>query len=197
MKPLKYITRTLLIVSLLIVGASQTFALEARGIGIAPTYADTEHPQYPLNKAWFLTDIGPGESVDSSVTVVNHSLEETTVEVYTVDSTTNNVGGFALEGKGDTPDEVGSWVTFYPETEAVQMVEAILEAGEALNIPFTFAIPAGTEVEPREYSGAIVTSEVVEDLGPGLHIATRVGSRIYNRPPGDAIYGYEIDTHIL
>ena len=249
-----------LVIALCLSATAQAFAISGNGIGIYPRYSD---PNNPLTKAWFLYDSLPGETIEDSVTVSNITEKPVTLEVYAVDSTTNNKGGFALEGKEDPRDGVGAWVKFIVDGDGVPVtpgtpvevesgsdvivenvaaaenetvtkeekaeVEAIeeegteaeeaaeevaqdtpaevqtfqrtalnhpageeasevilsLEPGEEIVLPFTFTVPTGVEIEPGEHSGAIVTQEIAEPSGPGLHIATRIGARIYYTAPGE------------
>src|SRR3990167_9490337 len=116
--------------------SSLVLALGTGGIGGYPANPD---PNVPGSTSWFIYNLDLGESKDDAILVVNNSDETQTIKLYPVDSTTNNVGGFALEAENDPRDGVGAWI---------ELAETIitLEPGANREIPFTIVIPQDADV---------------------------------------------------
>lgn len=161
-------------------GISKVMAINGGGIAIFPSNPDDSDPR---TKSWFIYNLDPGETMNDSVTLRNDSGEKQILEIYPVDATLNNMGGFALEMKNDSREDVGSWVQ-------LEESEVELEIGEAKKVGFTITIPDDASV--GEHAGGIVIqkrdlSEEQKNVKGGFVIQTRLGVRIYQTVPGEVI----------
>jgi LysM repeat protein len=155
----------------------------AIGTGGIAAYPANPSPDNDLTKSWFIYGLGPGESKEDAVIIRNDTGEDQSLTVYAVDSTTNNVGGFALEKESDNRDNIGKWIEFIDETEFD------LISGESREVKFKITIPPDASV--GEHSGGIMAqkglTEEQKNLKGGFIITTRLGVRIYETVPGEII----------
>ncbi|MEA3304620.1 MAG: DUF916 domain-containing protein, partial [Patescibacteria group bacterium] len=157
-------------------------AIGFQGIGGYPANPDSEDD---LTKAWFTFEIDPGEKKEDALIVVNESEKAEKILLYPVDSTEDNLGGFALSKRGDEHNEIGSWVELGKN-------ELVLSPGEKLKVSFTLRIPSGTS--PGEYAGGIIIQKANSDKDPqtGFSINTRLGIRVYATVTGQIIRNLEL-----
>ncbi len=174
----KKLKACLLIVSILFLFLSlapvQVSALSFAGIGIKPS---------PINGArdWFIYHLGPGESAEDYIEVLNDTESEQHLLIRPYDSEASNIGAFALTGSNNIQEGIGVWVKMEEE-------EVTLAPGERKNIKFTITIPENADV--GEHSGAITVMASLPKVVSGFNgaaISTRVGARVYNTVPGEMI----------
>ncbi|MDD3190909.1 MAG: DUF916 domain-containing protein [Candidatus Pacebacteria bacterium] len=163
-----------------ILGYNQTScAIGGSGLIAYPANPDSNNP---LTESWFIYDLDRGESKKDALILENNSEEEIFVRLYTVDSTTNNVGEFSLESETDSRDEIGQWIKLSTESLA-------LKPGEGKRIDFTITIPQNAR--SGEISGGIIIqkelTEEQKNATSGFVISTRLGIRIYETVPGEVI----------
>lgn len=153
------------------------WAISAEGLSI---YPGNEDSQNPLTKSWFIYNLESGVSKNDELIIFNSLKKSVTVEIYPVDSKTNNLGGFALAERNEPRVSVGAWIT--PEK-----IEATLPPKKETRIPFTLTVPQG--LEPGEYSGGIIveTKDQKPSLENSIQTKTRIGIRVYETVPGEII----------
>jgi len=173
-----------LLLSLLITSGILSYAHISRAIGGSGLIAYPANPDSnnPLTESWFIYDLDRGESKQDALILKNNSEEEISVRLYTVDSTTNNVGEFSLESETDSRDEIGQWIKLSAES-------LTLAPKEERQIDFTITIPQNAR--SGEISGGIIVqkelTEEQKNATSGFVISTRLGIRIYETVPGEVI----------
>lgn len=154
-------------------------AVSGDGLIAYPTNAD---PDNSLSQSWFIYDLNPGESKEDYLTVKNDSDQEQSIKIYAVDSTTNNMGGFALEEENDIRDSIGKWII--PEVDHM-----IIKPRQEQQVKFNISIPI--EATAGEISGGIIIqkdlTEEQKNAKSGFVISTRIGIRVYETVPGETI----------
>ncbi len=160
---------SLLLLSLFVF--SLTHAVGFQGISGYPAHPD---PNDIRTKSWFLYTIDPGTTKEDAVVITNGTDTDQEISLTVVDSTVDNLGGFALKNENDTQEGIGVWLR-------LSKPSILLKAGEQVEIPFALTIPAG--VAPGEYSGGVIIQKIQkisEDTkDPGFSINTRMGVRVY------------------
>jgi LysM repeat protein len=153
-------------------------ALGISGDGLI-AYPTTSDPNNPLSQTWFIYNLAPGKSKEDSLTIKNNSDQQASVSLYAVDSTTNNMGEFALEEENASRDYIGKWIKL--ETNRLT-----LEPKEEKRVKFTISIPEDAAV--GEISGGIIIqkdlTEAQKNTKNGFVISTRIGIRVYETVPG-------------
>lgn len=150
------------------------YALTFNGVGIKPA---------AINGArdWFIYSLGPGESVEDYLEVINDTDEENTIRLAPYDSEPSDTGDFALSGPNSEQKGIGKWVI-------MEEKEVVLASREKKIIKFKLQMPDDADV--GEHSGAITAQSTatiaIKGIG-GAAIGTRVGARIYNTVPGEII----------
>lgn len=157
--------------------AECTYAVSGDGLIAYPTIAD---PANQLSQTWFLYDLPAGESKRDSLTIKNDSDTAAAVSLYAVDSTTNNMGEFALEEEKDSRDRIGKWIV-------LEENRLTLQPREEKQVGFTISIPE--DAPAGESSGGIIIqkdlSEAQKNTTSGFVISTRIGIRVYETVPGN------------
>ena len=87
-------------------------AISYETLGGRPAYPD---PNVEKSSAWFIYHLKPGESKEDGALIVNNSDKSRTVLIYPADGAVGSSGGFALKQLADQQQEVGTWVTLYPD----------------------------------------------------------------------------------
>jgi hypothetical protein len=150
----------------------------AAGDGEMAIYPENWDGVNELTKHWFIYDLGPGGTTNSSVVVENMGDGDLSVKIYAVDAETTADGAFALKNEDEEKTDIGGWVKLAEK-------ELTLAPKEKKSVAFTIAIPQ--EVEPGEHMGGIVIENKEIAKGQLLNIKTRVGVRIYETVPGEII----------
>lgn len=147
-------------------------------------YPTTTDPENELSQTWFIYGLPAGGSKKDSLTLKNDSDQEASISLYAVDSTTNNMGEFALENESDSRDQIGRWIT-------LESSHLILKPQEERQVGFTISIPQDAPV--GETSGGIIIqkdlTEAQKNTTSGFVISTRIGIRVYETVPGDILRG--------
>ncbi|MEV0680803.1 DUF916 domain-containing protein [Actinosynnema sp. NPDC050436] len=125
----------------------------------------------------------PGAAISDELLVTNHETRSLTFRVYAADAFTTSSGQLDLLPAGKPSAHVGTWVRFAAE-------EVTVPAGQALAVPFTLSVPAGTT--PGDHSGGVVTSLAVADNGVGITVDRRLGARMHVRVGGDLVPRLEV-----
>jgi len=163
----------------IILPSNQVRAIGGDGLIAYPTTAD---PNNTLSQSWFIYNLNPGESKDDYLTIKNDSNQEQSIRLYAVDSTTNNMGEFALEEEAATRDNIGKWIV--PEADNL-----ILKPKEEKQVKFNISIP--NDAISGEISGGIIVqkelTEAQKNTKSGFVISTRIGIRVYETVPGETI----------
>ncbi len=157
------------------------FARAVSGDGLI-AHPTTNDPDNELSQTWFIYDLPAGESKQDSLTLKNNSDEEASVSLYAVDSTTNNMGEFALENEADSRDQIGKWI-------ALESSHLVLQPQEERQVGFTISIPE--DAPAGEASGGIIIqkdlTEAQKNTTSGFVISTRIGIRAYETVPGEIL----------
>ena len=154
-------------------------AISGDGLIAHPTNSD---PNNSLTKSWFIYGLDRGEEKEDSLTIKNESDKPQSLTLYAVDSTSNNLGEFALEGETDSKDSVGKWV--HLETDHI-----VLAAGEEKEVKFKISIPEDA-LGGENAGGIILQKDLTEEqknTKSGFVINTRIGIRIYETVPGETV----------
>ncbi|MFT3855492.1 MAG: DUF916 domain-containing protein [Ilumatobacteraceae bacterium] len=117
----------------------------------------------------------PGGTLEDAIDVVNHSDEPLQLQLLATDAFITEAGAFDLLPSGETPTDVGAWITM-----AQPSVE--VPAHETVTVPFTLTVPANAT--PGDHTGGILTS-FVTNSGDGVGVDRRIGTRVYIRVNGD------------
>lgn len=145
-------------------------------------YPTTSDPENSLSESWFIYKLERGTGKEDYLTIKNESNQPQSVKLYVVDSTTNNMGEFALEGETDSKDGIGKWLTL--ETDHL-VIAANEEKQVKLNINIPEDAPAG------EISGGVIIqkdlTEAQKNTKSGFIINTRIGIRVYETVPGETL----------
>lgn len=117
----------------------------------------------------------PGGSLEDAIDVVNHSDQPLQLQLLATDAFITDAGAFDLLPSGETPTDVGAWITMGQSSVEVP-------AHETVTVPFTLAVPANAT--PGDHTGGILTS-FVTNSGNGVGVDRRIGTRVYIRVNGD------------
>jgi hypothetical protein len=143
---------------------------------VSPTGADPSQPSTRPNLSY---EVGPGTSVEDSVTLWNYGTTELAFRVYATDAFNNTSGSFDLLAGDKAPADVGAWVTGLP-TEVLAV-----PARRRLDLPFKLTVPSTARA--GDHAGAILASTIVEGRGEDgkiVRLDRRTGTRLYLRVAG-------------
>lgn len=138
----------------------------------------------PSNESdFFHLSVVPGESLQATAIVSNHTALPTELVTYVVDGLTTATGTFSLKSQGKVSEGVGLW-------SAVSVSVITVPAGGEVSVPFTITVPPGTTA--GDYSGGLmVQSKAVEGETTNsggspvrIDVVQRQGVRIYLTVPG-------------
>lgn len=137
--------------------------------------------------------LNPGESIESSLDLINQYNVPTTIKIYTSDGTSTNTGSFTVKTRTQEKNNVGLWIT--PETNLIT-----LNPLETKELHYTINIPENTT--PGDYGGGISaeptnTSDTSESSGTRVIVSTRIVNPIFITVKGEKITDYNWDkfTH--
>jgi Bacterial protein of unknown function (DUF916) len=128
----------------------------------------------------------PGEAIEATAVVSNHSDQPVTLLTYPVDAVSSDTG-FAMAEQSAPRAGVGSWVQLESE-------QVVVPPESELEVPFRLSIPAATP--PGDYSGAIIIQSppvqgdtTADEDGKAfrLDVVQRQGVRIYLDVEGTAV----------
>jgi hypothetical protein len=137
-------------------------------------HAATRAPVFGLRavganqRGYFVYTLAPRGSRAGAVIVSNVGTAPGTVKLFTADATTGDTSGTVYE-TDRTPTRAGSWVRL--STHRVT-----LRPGQHRRVPFTVAVPAGTQ--PGQWVGAIVAETSHRAVGTSGKRSTSVRIRI-------------------
>ena len=126
-----------------------------------------------LQNSYFEYDAGAGEVIEDVVVVQNLGAEPVQLALYAADAQTADNGGITFPNKDQTASEAGTWLTLAEN-------ELTLAPNEKREVPFTFAIPAGTT---GEHAGGIVAQRLDSQAansseGSGVSFVPSVGMTV-------------------
>jgi len=151
------------------------FAAESQDLGVRPSVV-LEGQSRPV----FVLFISPGATVRDSVSLINKTDREMTVDLYPADAVNTNDGSFALRKSDDEMSGVGAWVSL-PTSQVT------LPAGTETRVPFELTVPA--DATPGDHAGGIVALDTAQRAlgGEGdvdFAVRSGVAARIYTRVNG-------------
>jgi hypothetical protein len=134
------------------------------------------------SRDFFVYQLKPGQSLKDTVGVSNYSDKPLTFKIYARDAfSTPGDASFGLGAEGDTPSDVGSWITL-----PADVAQYTVQPGTRADIPFIITVPP--DATPGDHAGgiiaALVSSTEQSTNGAGLNVLQRVGARVYTRVEG-------------
>ncbi len=144
-------------------------------------------------RAYFFHQGAAGTTVTDSVTILNSSDRELTLQVFATDAVNTPVGGaFALLPVDRRPGDVGAWIALGPQAATTV---AVPPKGRT-DIPFTVKVPQ--DAAPGDHVGGIVAlNTAVEGIQQEgkvqVGVRRQVGARLYFRVPGPAVPGLSVE----
>ncbi|MFA4937360.1 MAG: LysM peptidoglycan-binding domain-containing protein [Patescibacteria group bacterium] len=167
--------------------AVPVFAIEYGGFGGRPAYPRADNPR---TESIFIHTLESGAIQEEGVLVVNNSVEQKTILVYSVDSTPSTGGAFACEQLSQAKDDVGAWIK-------LEKGEVALDPGTNELVPFTIAVPQNASV--GEHNGCIIIQEKLAkpDSKSGVGLSFRTGLRVAITIPGELERKLEIVGFIM
>jgi hypothetical protein len=136
----------------------------------------------------------PGHSYPGSVSVINYARRTAKFWLYAADAyTIRKGGGFAVQGLGSRPKDVGTWVSKLPRVITVP-------GRKQLNIRFTIRVPVNAI--PGQHAGGIVIEATTPQLirvNSRLRVKryTQVFTRVYLTVAGRIVPDFEIDGMLV
>lgn len=140
----------------------------------------------PSNESdFFHLSVLPGETINATAIVSNHTAVDVELETYAVDGLTTETGAFALKAEDDLRTQVGQWTH--------NLTRQITVTGQSqLAVPFAITVPLGAK--PGDYQGGlIIQSPPVEGATTNsggtpvrIDVVQRQGVRIYLTVEGEA-----------
>ncbi|MGH7196877.1 MAG: LysM peptidoglycan-binding domain-containing protein [Candidatus Saccharimonadales bacterium] len=155
--------------------AAPAHAIESFGVGALPA---NPRPDNPRTSSIFVHEIGPGESVQDAVRVINNTQEEKTLSVYAVDSELSSDGAFACAQAVEEKKSVGSWIKLAKQ-------EVVLKPSTSETIDFTITAPKNASV--GEHNGCIAVQDLKKNEATpnGIVLSFRSALRVAVTVPGD------------
>lgn len=141
----------------------------------------------PANESdFFHLSLRPGESIDATAIVSNHTSNVVTLLNYPVDAVSDPTGAFAMEGEDSARVGVGAWV---------QLEASELEVPAASEVEVDFRLTVPPDTPPGDYAGALIIQSppvpgettIVDDIAVRLDVVQRQGVRIYLKVEGTAL----------
>jgi hypothetical protein len=165
-----------LVAAVTLLGAIPAGAAEDDQLSVTPSTAgDSVRPLFSYQAE-------RGSVIDDSITLINKSDNDLTVELYAVDAAVTTDGTFAPTRRADIHDTVGAWVSLSESAVTIA-------AGDAVDVEFRFVVP--DLAEPGDYAGVIIAQleasgeQTIEDGDVRLSVETAVGVRLFARVAGD------------
>lgn len=167
---------TLLVTALgTVLGALPAHAVDTGTLGIRPAHEST----------FFHLSAYPGETLQNTAIVSNHTRKPVTLLDYAVDAHDSATGTFAMASETDARTTVGAWTRLHAPA-------IIVPAGSDEPLPFRLTVPAGTA--PGDYAGALIiqaapvigATAVHDGTAVRLDVVQRQGLRIYLHVDGTA-----------
>lgn len=180
--------RPLLLSALVALAAACTCAWSAGAALAAPgavfALKPAEYrPAVPATKGYFILDGKPGQTIDTSVEVVNAGSAPGTVLLYPVDATTGQTSGTVYLSRHDPRRGVGAWLR-------LPVSRLTLAPGERRIVPFSLTVPRTAWL--GQHVGGIVAENATLQTGPAVRTGKQTGGfqiRIRNL----AIVGVEVN----
>lgn len=108
-------------------------------------------PANPITKSYFVFNVGSSPDLNNSVRLINSGNVRGTVDLYPVDTTTNQYSGVAYFGRNAPRVDVASWIH-------LSIRRITLAPNQSQDIPFYLTIPRG--VRSGQHVGGIVAENV-------------------------------------
>jgi hypothetical protein len=164
-------------ISLFLVVSSSAMAIEYGGVGIKPANPREEETK---SESIFIHTVEPGQIIDEKMLVINNTSEETTLFIYSADSTPSTDGGFACKQISEAKTKTGNWID-------IPVKEITLRPNSIEEIPFKITVPI--DVEPGEHNGCVLAQgkKVEEKPGQGINLSIRTGIRVALTVKGEII----------
>ncbi|GAA1669538.1 hypothetical protein GCM10009807_12100 [Microbacterium lacus] len=132
----------------------------------------------PDGRTSFRYQIDPGQRVDDYFLVSNTGTADQAFTVVATDAFNDGEGDYALLATGESPEQIGTWVTF---ENGANRIEFTLGPGQSRVLPFTMQVPA--DATPGDHVGGVLASVITP--GEEVNLDRRVASRLYARVAGD------------
>lgn len=141
----------------------------------------------PSNESdFFHLTVLPGDQLDATAIVTNHTAEPVTLLTYPVDGQSTPGGAFALASENAARTEIGAWAV-------LNGTQIVVPAESQLGIPFRIVVPIGTQ--PGDYAGGLIIqsppvqgeTNIQSGTPMRIDVVQRQGVRIYLNVPGKAV----------
>jgi hypothetical protein len=137
-----------------------------------PRAAEPERPNFAF-------DVEGGGTITDSIRVRNFGADPLVLAIYASDALTTSTGGLDLLPAGETPTDVGAWISL--------TVESIVVPPRAfVDVPFSMVVPANAA--SGDHTGGIVTSITTggeNGAGEPVRLDRRLGTRVQVRVGGE------------
>lgn len=142
-------------VSLIVLVFVVQFSMPVAAIGYGTLGGRPAYPRSDNTRTQdiFVHVLVPGSQQDEGILVINNTEAEKKLMIYATDSTPSTNGGFACEQLSDTPDKVGSWITFGTPQEAVSIPTNVEEDRDRDGLTDIQETEYGTDPGKRDTDG--------------------------------------------
>jgi hypothetical protein len=173
-------------------GGSGSGLLAPRGQvrwSLVPASATTP---YPGRLKFTYTNVQPGSTISDHVAIFNYSRQAASFEIYATDATgTTASNELLLMPAGQTPKDIGAWVSF----GRVSRISVIIPADHGVIEPFAIKVPR--PASPGDHTGGLVaaiSTEVMNAQGKGVSKSYRIAIPLEMRIAGPLHPGMSVES---